>query len=121
MKNTGKIRNLILKLIYGVKRLNRPDKYEIPNLYFFHEKGKVKLQYHTHILLPDCNYSIEELDDLFNTSIRERCKCLSRWKKIDITEVNTNEGFNVMGYVNKETNSQHTAFDFNNSIPIINN
>jgi len=121
MKNTGKIRNLILKLIYGVKRLNRPDKYEIPNLYFFHEKGKVKLQYHTHILLPDCNYSIEELEDLFNTSIVERCKCLSRWKKIDITEVNTNEGFNVMGYVNKETNSQHTAFDFNNSIPIINN
>ena len=117
MKNTGKIRNLILKYLYGIKRLNRPDKFEFPNLYFFHEKGKVGLQYHTHILIPECKYHISEIEEVFNTSIRERCKCISRWKTIDITEVNSSRG--VMGYVNKETSSQHTAFDFLNSIPII--
>jgi hypothetical protein len=117
-KNAGKVRNLILKIIYGVKRLNRPDKYEFPNLFFFHEKGKVKLQYHTHILLPDCNYDKDELLDIFNTSIRERCKCLSRWKKIDITDVKY-DMYGMMGYVNKETNSLHTALDPINSIPII--
>ena len=80
-------------------------------------KGKAKLQYHTHILIPECKYPISEIEDVFNTSIRERCKCISRWKTIDITEVNSSRG--VMGYVNKETSSQHTAFDFLNSIPII--
>ena len=117
MKNTGKIRNLMLKYLYGIKRLDRPDKFEFPNLYFFHEKGKVGLQYHTHILIPECKYHISEIEEVFNTSIRERCKCISRWKTIDITEVNSSRG--VMGYVNKETSSQHTAFDFLNSIPII--
>lgn len=119
MKNASKIRNLILKYLYGVKRLNRPDKYKFPNLYFFHEKGKVKLQYHTHILLPECKYDTDELKDIFNTSIRERCKSISRWKHIDITPVKQDDVFGIMGYTNKETNSKHLAFDFNTSIPII--
>ena len=121
MKNASQIRNLILKLVYGVKRLNRPDKYRIPNLYFFHEKGKVKLQFHTHILLPECDFSTEELHDLFNTSILERCKCIARWKKIDVTDVNKNEVYDVMGYLNKETNSKHIPLDPWNSNPIISN
>ena len=47
------------------------------------------------------------------------CVRVSRWKKIDITEVNSSRG--IMGYVNKETSLTHTAFDFANSIPIIPN
>jgi hypothetical protein len=115
--NASKIRNLILKILYGVKRLNRPDLYDIPNIFFFHEKGKVKLQYHTHILLPECSFTEEELKDLFNTTIRERCKCISRWKDIDVSPVKYDiDG--VLGYCNKETRSTHSALDFSNSIPI---
>ncbi len=117
--DAGKIRNFILKSVYSVKRLNRLDKYKAPNLFFFHEKGKVKLQYHTHILLPECEFSTEDLKDIFNTSLQQRCQCISRWKKVDIREV---EGCasSIINYLNKETCSLHVALDFINSIPIQN-
>ena len=128
MKNAGKISNCIQKILYGVKRLDRPDKYEMPNFYFMHEQGKTLTQYHTHIVLPECKYDREEIEDIFNTSIRERCKCISRWKRIDVSEVNSNDAYAVMGYVNKQTGaftiqktqSRHFALDPINSKPIIN-
>ena len=82
-------------------------------------KGKAKLQYHTHILIPEFKYPISEAEEAFNTSLRERCKCISRWRNIDTTEVNSSIG--VMGYANKEPSSQQKVFDFLNSIPIIPN
>lgn len=121
-RNARKVLNLILKTLYGVKRLNRPDKYEFPNLFFFHEQGKAKLQYHTHILIPETlyGYSVEELVDIFNTSIRERCKCISRWKYIDITPIEDKYDIDgILGYLNKETKASHTPLDFINSIPIV--
>ena len=118
--DTSKIKNVILKTLYGIKRLNRSDKYdEYPNLFFFHEKGKTKLQYHTHLLLPKTKYLVNEpneLKDIFDTSIRERCKSLSRWKSIDVKPVHHKKG--LIGYLNKETNQEHISFDFYNSIPI---
>ena len=109
-----------MKKLYGIKRMNRPDKYEYPNLLFFHEKGKTKLQYHTHILLPSRNLmsnDVMELMDIFNTSIRKETKCISKWKRIDITEVETPN--NIMSYLNKETNATGVSFDFINSNPIV--
>jgi len=113
--------NSVLKTIYGIKRLNRTDKYEFPNLFFFHEKGKVKLQYHTHLLLPEKNIlfdTIEDLKDVFNTTIRKSRKCFSKWKDIDIKPITDAKG--VIGYLNKESNNiNHLSFDPFNSIPII--
>ena len=119
-KDTSQVRNSILKKLYNIKRLNRKDLYEFPNIFFFHEKGKVKLQYHTHILIPQknliCNNE-NELKDVFNTTIRKSRKCFSNWKDIDVKPVSDKYG--VMGYLNKETNSKYLALDPHNSIPII--
>ena len=120
IKDTKKVKCRILKKLYGIKRLNRPDKYYVPNLLFFHERGKTKLQYHTHILLTGKNLltnDTNELLDICHTSIRQETKCLSRWKHIDVKPVET--PYNVMGYLNKETHSSHISFDFINSNPIV--
>ena len=120
IKDTKKVKCRILKKLYGIKRLNRPDKYDVPNLLFFHERGKTKLQYHTHILLTGKNLltnDTNELLDIFHTSIRQETKCLSRWKHIDVKPVET--PYNVIGYLNKETHSSHISFDFYNSNPIV--
>jgi len=117
--DASQIRNVILKELYGIKRLNQLWKYEFPNLFFFHEKGKSKLQYHTHLLLTSSNLrynSEEELIDIFNNSIKKKRRCFSKWK-IDITAVNNSKG--IIGYLNKETNANHISFDPFNSIPII--
>jgi len=119
--DASQIRNAILKELYGIKRLNQTWKYEFPNLFFFHEKGKTKLQYHTHLLLPDKNLrynSKDELEDIFNNSIKKKRKCFSNWK-VDITEVNSSRG--VIGYLNKETCFTHLSLDPYNSNPIIPN
>lgn len=118
-EDASQIRNVIFKELYGIKRLNQPWKYDLPNLFFFHEKGKAKLQYHTHLLLPNKNLlykSKDELDDIFNNSIKKKRKCFSRWK-VDITEVNSSRG--VIGYLNKETCFAHLSLDPYNSNPII--
>lgn len=113
------IRNLILKRLFGVKRLDRTDKYKVPNIIVFHEKGKAKLQYHTHILLP----SIEgvkvhhDLKTIFNEYMRKYCKAISRWKKIDVKPVDT-RSHGIMGYLNKETAGDHVSIDFTSSIPL---
>jgi hypothetical protein len=60
---------------------------------------------------------VMELMDIFNTSIRKETKCISRWKHIDITEIETPN--NVMSYLNKETNATGVSFDFMNSNPIV--
>ena len=108
----------MLKTLFGIKRLNRSDKYNFPNIFFFHEKGKTKLQYHTHLLLPQTKYLNNETDlkDIFDTSIRKRCKSLSQWKSIDIKPVFNKQG--LIGYLNKETDPNHISFDFYNSIPM---
>ena len=75
IKDTKKVKCRILKKLYGIKRLNRPDKYDVPNLLFFHERGKTKLQYHTHILLTGKNLltnDTNELLDIFHTLLDKK-------------------------------------------------
>ena len=111
----------MLKLFYGIKRLNQTWKHNFPNLLFFHEKGKTKLQYHTHLLLPETTAynNVEDLLDCFNTTIRKSRKCLSKWKSIDVKEIDGRDKYKVIGYLIKETCSKHISFDPFNSIPIL--
>ena len=117
-KDVKALKNRILRYFYKVKRLDRHDKYDIPNIYFFNEKGKSKQKYHTHIVLPDtlCYNNQEELYDVFNTTIRNRLTSISTWKSIDVSAINSM--YDIFGYLNKETKSNFVAFDFMNSIPI---
>ena len=117
-KDAGKVKCRILRYLFNIKRLDRPDKYDMPNLYIFNEKGKAKQKYHTHIVLPDtlCYNNKEELYDVFNTSIKKRLQCTSKWNDIRIDEINSMYG--MFSYLNKETNSNFVAFDTTNSIPI---
>tara|TARA_B100001996_G_scaffold133158_1_gene101340 strand:+ start:762 stop:1544 length:783 start_codon:yes stop_codon:yes gene_type:complete len=116
--DTSQIKNVILKTLFGIKRLNRTDRNNFPNLFFFHEKGKTKLQYHTHLLLPKTksNHPEKEIKEIFDTSIRKRCMSISQWKSIDIKPISNTRG--LIGYLNKETNPNHISFDFYNSVPI---
>jgi len=113
-----KLKSRILRFFFKIKRLNRPDLYDIPNLYFFNEKGKTKQKYHTHIVLPEtlCYNNEEEMRDIFNTSIKERLKSVSTWKEIDVIEINSINA--IFSYLNKETNANFLAFDPMNSNPI---
>jgi len=58
-----------------------------------------------------------DLKDVFNTTIRKSRKCFSKWKNIDVTPVSNK--YDILGYLNKETNSKHISFDPHNSIPIV--
>lgn len=118
--DTSQVKNVILKELYGIKRLNQDWKYDFPNLFFFQEKGKVKLQYHTHLLMPqnNCKYdTIEELYNSFNITIRRKRKCFSKWKTIHIREIDNPQ--KALSYVNKETNKFHNSLDYENSIFIL--
>ena len=53
VEDTYEIRNVIAKELYGINRINHLDKF--PPMFFFHELGKAKLQYHTHLMLPKIN------------------------------------------------------------------
>jgi hypothetical protein len=102
---------------YGNRRLNQEWKHEFPNLFFFHEKGKVKLQYHTHLLIPEKNCKFTNTNDLYralNSNIRKKRKCFSKWKTIHIREVDN--PYLALSYVNKETCKEHNSLDYQNSI-----
>ena len=116
IKDTSQIKNLELKHIYGVSRLNNLDKYNIPPMLFFHEKGKVNLQFHTHQLMshvPEEFNDQEVLEHLFNKKFRKKRKCFSMWKKIDVTKVYEPKG--IIDYLVKETNINHLSLDHENS------
>ena len=122
IKDTLQIRNVIAKELYGIKRVNHKDK--LPPMFFFHELGKAKLQYHTHLLLPTTNIrnnqfnlrlnTAVKLEEHFNQVIRTKAKCFSSWKHIHIREVDN--PFLAVSYVNKETTKHHSSLDYQNSI-----
>ena len=115
-KDTRHIRNLILKYLYGIARPNRIWSIR-PELMFFHEKGKTKLQYHTHLLLSGDNCIMnteEEILEVFTSSIRRRAKCMSKWKDVHVRSVD--DPSKAISYLNKETNLSHNSLDYKNSI-----
>ena len=82
------------------------------------EKGKVKLQYHIHILLSGNMLYDKEVDivDTLNSSIRKRAKCISATKPIHCQVVDK-PSF-AMSYLNKEMSKEHLSLDTQNSILI---
>ena len=120
--DTKQIKNVILKELYGIKRLNQTWKYDFPNLLFFHELGKSKVKFHTHLLLTSTEYFSSgawrnnpsiSLEDVFNNRIRKKRKCFSNWKKIHVKKVFDVRG--ALSYLNKETNSYNYSIDYTNS------
>ena len=111
------IRNVILRDLYGIKRLNQTWKKEkFPHTLFVYEKGKSKVKYHTHLFLENKNLkydTIEELDFVFNNKIRKKRRCFSNWKKIHIERVFSVKG--ALSYCNKETNSSNYSIDYQTS------
>ena len=129
IRDTGKIRNLILRKGYGIKRLNQTWKYKVPHMIFAHELGKYKLQYHTHLLLPEINKSLNSVSSikhLFEFFIRTKCKSMSRWKSIEVIDLKEycklnqideeDNTKNILSYLNKETKKNLNAIDYENSI-----
>ena len=120
IEDTKQIRNVILKELYGIKRLNQTWKYEFPNTLFFYERGKSHIKFHTHLLLPSKNLKYDNLQSLefvFNNKIRESRKCFSNWKRIHIEEVKNVRG--ALSYCNKETESSNYSIDYHTSNPIL--
>ena len=114
--DNGAVKHLILKYLYGIKRPNQHWKYTIPPMMIVMEKGKVKLQYHIHMLLSTNGLIVDSLDDaaeVLNTSVRKRARCLSKWKKIDVKEID--DPTSAVSYLAKETNWNHCSLDFMNS------
>ena len=108
--------NVLLKEVYGIPR---PQKYrgELPPILAFHEYGEE--QYHSHLILPKPSqkhkykskrlHEEDALTRLLNTKVRKKCKSLSKWKDIDVREVDNQYG--ILGYLNKQTEPKHTSFD----------
>ena len=108
--------NVLLKEIYGIPR---PQKYrgELPPILAFHEYGIE--QYHSHLILPKPSHNHQykskrlheeaALTKLLNTKVRKKGKSLSKWKDIDVREVDNQYG--ILGYLNKQTKPEHTSFD----------
>lgn len=120
VKDAGHLRNLIVQRLYGISRVNQTWKAGFPNFYIFHEMGKVKLQFHTHIIIPENGLRASDendLMDIMNTSIKKRIQCLSSWKSIHVRKIYNAWG--IFSYLNKESKSQSISMDFMNSNPII--
>ena len=108
--------NVLLKEVYGIPR---PQKYrgELPPILAFHEYGIE--QYHSHLILPKPSHNHQykskrlheqsALTKLLNTKVRKKCKSLSKWKDIDVREVDNQYG--ILGYLNKQTEPKHTSYD----------
>lgn len=112
VEDTSQIKNIILKYLYGIKRLNQTWKYDFPNLFFFHELG-IGAQYHTHLLMPECNYeNLQVLEFIWNNKLKKKRKCFSKYK-IHIREIDNPKI--ALDYVNKETSMKHNSLDYLNS------
>jgi len=113
VEDTSQIKNIALKYLYDIKRLDQDWKYDFPNLMFFHEKGKVKRQYHTHLLMPKCKYENKQLlEFIWNNKLKKKRKCFSKYH-IHIREIDN--PILALSYVNKETSMKHNSLDYINS------
>ena len=114
--DTRKVRNVLLRKGYGIKRFNKHRVREYPQMIFAHELGKYKLRYHTHLLIPEINKSLNSVNSVENlfSFIRSKIKCVSRWKSIQIEEVDNTK--NLLSYLNKETRKNINPVDYQNSI-----
>ena len=122
-EDTRQIRNVECKWFYGIKRHNHMKRFissgQVPPMLYFHEMGKVKLQYHCHSIKTQLPKEFDDqatLEDFYNITIRNERKCFSRWKKVDVTKIYEPKG--LIDYLVKETKSDKVSLDEHNSIVI---
>ena len=110
--NNEAVKVSILNHLFGIKRGNQT--WKIPPMLFFYEKGKVNLQYHIHILIPECKYdSQEDIAYVLNSIVRDKVRCISNWKTIDVKPIDNPKA--AVSYLNKETDATHTSLDYQSS------
>ena len=109
--NAGDIRNKILKRCFNIKRLSKKREHTYPPMLFFHERGKSKRKYHTHLVLPQtklrsdyfgsnsADYLKKVMEGNTLNGIKDRCKSISRDKSIDVQEVY--DSSTLFSYLNK--------------------
>ena len=126
--------------LFGIRNLKKAinnPRYNRPNVYYFHEKGKYGKYrndkiYHTHLLLPDIPrlkgtrdwgwsdgeyYSLDELKYYFNYKPSFRClKSISLSRDFYIEDLKSKSG--SMRYLTKETSNIHLSLDPFNSYTI---
>lgn len=115
--DASQVKNVILKYFWGIKRPNQTWKYKYPPMLFFHEMGKVKLQYHTHLLLPELPNKFNSkdiLEDEWNGYIKRSRKCFSRWKKVHVKEISN--PYLIANYLVKEASAHQHSLDYQNSL-----
>ena len=57
-----------------------------------------------------------ELQETFNTVIKGRCKSINKFRKVDFQWIEPEDKYSVVGYLNKETSSNHLSIDPYNSL-----
>lgn len=115
-----KVWNIMLKYLYGIKRLDQEWKGTFPHNLTFHEKGKAKLQFHTHWIIEKKGLlydSKEDVEEALNYYIKEKAQCASLWKPVHVQEIYDMKG--IMSYLNKETKYDYMSLDPKCSRPII--
>ena len=124
--NAGDIRNKILKRCFNIKRLSKKREHTYPPMLFFHEKGKSKRKYHTHLVLPQtklrsdyfgsnsADYLKKVMEGNTLNGIKDSCKSISRDKSIDVQEVY--DSSTLFSYLNKETTEEELPLDTTNSL-----
>ena len=111
-KDIRKLCNVEMKFLYNVKRLDRLDKYIIPPMFYFMEKGRNRSRFHVHhpIFSPlPVQHTEEQVRDIFNNKVRDKVRSISRWKKIHVEKMTDPKG--LMDYLVKETNINHLSLN----------
>lgn len=100
-KDAKHIRNLLLRSIWGVKRLDLRNSAKAAMI-FFHEKGQ-GIQYHTHLLIgktpPPC-LTVESIETVWKQKVLPKAKFLSRTNTVDVRAVHGVQG--AFDYLTKE-------------------
>ena len=124
--NTRDIKNKILKRLFNIKRLDKWREHTYPPMLFFHERGKSKVKYHTHLVLPQTklrselfesnstDYLKKVLEGNVPNGIKDRCKSISIDKSIDVLPVYNSS--TLFSYLNKETTEEELPLDTINSL-----
>ena len=114
VKDNRYVQKLIFKWLYGISKIKKDT--ILPRMMYFIEKGKVKLQYHIHILLSGNMLYEDEGDiaDTLNSSIRMRAKCISSTKPVHCQKVDNPD--TALSYLNKEMSKEHLSLDTQNSL-----
>lgn len=112
-KDAQHIRNLLLQRGWGITgKLDKHRESVIP-MVFVHEKGRSRLQYHTHLIIPALPAALNNtkgIDALWKQQILPRAKSLSRTNSLHAEPVYDIRG--LIGYLTKESRPEDLCIDY---------